>query len=455
MSRPISYTSAVTINAVSFADATNIAAENTTYPWSRGYNNSAYTANYARFQLNAASTNTDCYIYYTFDVGDIPSNATITSVVASVRVSRNNRVGTSTVQLYAGTTAKGSSVTFSSTQTTGTNVTPSDITNGGSWARSELNNLRVMITGRRTNTNQTGYIYLFGMSVTVNYSVNGTEYSVTISNSTTGRTEPTGTTYVYQGLEQIVHIYDIADLSNVNVTDDGNDIKSSLVFTPSGTTASTLNPTNLDDYHGYQAPTNPENGYAGTDSSNYAQLNIRGGGAYMLYTFAVPDIPNDAIINSITCQAKVYISSTSTSITNKTIQLYAGTTAKGTATTISTTSGNTVTLTPGTWTAAELKNIKIRMSAEYTGTSNRYIRFYGANLNISYTIRESVYTYTISNISADHTIVISNVQSNKMYTKVNGNWVGLQKVYKKVSNSWVEQTDLTNVFETDKIYVRN
>ena len=93
------------------------------------------------------------------------------------------------------------------------------------------------------------------------------------------------------------------------------------------------------------------------------------------------------------------------------------------------------------------------MSAEYTGTNNRYIRFYGANLNISYTIRESVYTYTISSISADHTIVISDAQTDKLHMKANGNWTTITRAYKKTGSGWVEQADLTNLFQDGTIYV--
>ena len=76
---------------------------------------------------------------------------------------------------------------------------------------------------------------------------------------------------------------------------------------------------------------------------------------------------------------------------------------------------------------------------------------------VSITLNESFtpgtyYLYTINNIQADHTIVVSQVSQNTMYIKINGSWVTATIVYKKVNGSWIEQTDLTNVFESGVNY---
>ena len=42
--------------------------------------------------------------------------------------------------------------------------------------------------------------------------------------------------------------------------------------------------------------------------------------------------------------------------------------------------------------------------------------------------------------------------SDILYIKVNGTWTAATAVYKKVSGSWVQQTNLTNVFESGVNY---
>ena len=75
---------------------------------------------------------------------------------------------------------------------------------------------------------------------------------------------------------------------------------------------------------------------------------------------------------------------------------------------------------------------------------------------ITYNQSVTYYSYTISNISADHTIVVSQASAQKkMYVKVNGSWVEATAVYKKVNGSWVQQTDLSNVFESGVNYLKS
>ena len=128
MSRPININETLTFSPTGTTGSTNISTS-TSYPLSNGYNSISNTSNYARLQLSASNTSTDCYIYYTFNVSGIPENATITSVACTARIYRNSRVtqNTAGIQLYSNTTAKGSAQTGFST--TASNVS---ISNTGS-----------------------------------------------------------------------------------------------------------------------------------------------------------------------------------------------------------------------------------------------------------------------------------------------------------------------------------
>jgi hypothetical protein len=68
---------------------------------------------------------------------------------------------------------------------------------------------------------------------------------------------------------------------------------------------------------------------------------------------------------------------------------------------------------------------------------------------------KTYYGYTISNVQADHTILVtSSAATDTIYFKNNGAWVSATKVYKKLNGTWVQQTDLTNVFDASTNYVK-
>lgn len=196
--------------------------------------------------------------------------------------------------------------------------------------------------------------------------------------------------------------------------------------------------------HAYYAITNPTNGYADSTSTDYARVNLtRGQSAqtHVYWEFSLPTIPTDATIDSITCNYKARVSSSSTNyIAQATIQLYSGTTAKGSSKSIRTTSTEASSLSStqiGTWTPAEINaGMRLRTWAQRGGsrtTSNYYIYFYGADIEIEYT----------------------EASGDKVFIKSNGLWVEVAHAYKKVNGAWVEQTDLSTLFDNTKPIIRN
>ena len=142
-------------------------------------------------------------------------------------------------------------------------------------------------------------------------------------------------------------------------------------------------------YASISGATNP----VGKDSSNttYATINLKTGSratTYVYFPFGFSSIPENATIDNISCKAKGYVSSTSsTYVPTRQMQLFAGTTAKGSAVNL-TTSATVQTLTCGTWTRNELQNCRLRMYAvrDTSSTStSRNMRFYGAEVTVTYT----------------------------------------------------------------------
>lgn len=162
-----------------------------------------------------------------------------------------------------------------------------------------------------------------------------------------------------------------------------------------------------------------------SSSTSYATITCSTGSkaqTYAFWAFNCSKIPSQAIINSVSCVAKCYVSSTSR-ITTRSVQLYVGTsTAKGSSVSFSNSTSETQTLNCGTWSRQELNNCYIRIGGIRSSSQtsqNTVIRFYGATLTINYTYEETVYEVTSSlatdNIESIEPEGLSNVSSGENY----------------------------------------
>ena len=167
----------------------------------------------------------------------------------------------------------------------------------------------------------------------------------------------------------------------------------------------------------------------GSTNTTYATINLVTGSratTTIYWPFDLSAIPSGAEIDSVSCKVKASVSSTS-GVSSASVQLYSGSTSKGSSTSILSTSTSAKTLSVGTWTRSELQNCRLCLKAQ-RGTSKtsttRSLLFYGADLTVTYT----------------H-------QSEKFMLKLSGAYNDVARTFKKVSGIWVEQTDLANVIE--------
>lgn len=179
-----------------------------------------------------------------------------------------------------------------------------------------------------------------------------------------------------------------------------------------GTDTATSHPVSYDSgYQAYSVST-LDNAYASSSNTSYAQLNLtRNNGAVtqIYYNFSF-NIPSGATITAISANEKCYINTTNSSrITTRQIQLYANGSAKGTATTISN-NQNVTSMTPGSvsnWSVSDVNNLKIRVyvvRGSSNTTSNYYVRFYGADVTVTYSYNYTLYTVTSSSTVSGVTI---------------------------------------------------
>lgn len=430
MSKPVSYTSAVTVNIASFSSITSNVSTGTTYPPSNGINSSANTSNYATF---SATTTSSGYVYYLFNSIEVPSVATINSVSCTVRTRASaSSSGTSSFQLFAGSTEKGTQTTVTSTT-----VTTYNLTSGASWSAQDINDgIALRIGVRRASNNRAYSNRFYGATLTVNYTVDGIEYEINASSETSLATIEPSSQEVFQGESGIVKI-ETDNVGDIVVEDNGTDVTDQLVVKQKVTSGTTSNLALTNTTTGvsstetsfYMSSSNPgytyinlAGGYSaenpnsslptGTGTGNY--VYVKDGGSnnttgWIIYSFDFSSIPSNATITSmeVKCYGAKEEAGTSDSQHVGKIGLYSNNTLKSTEQEFTSSTNQLITINnPGTWTRDELQNAKLRFTVGYYGG-----RIGGITWTVNYSIPAGgnpyYYEYTVSNISADHEIVVA------------------------------------------------
>ena len=374
-----------------------------------GLNGSGNTSTYASFSAQSTSY----YAAYNFDCSSIPESATINSVActARARLSSTNNWSTRTMQLYSGTSSKGSSTSVNSTTSSAYTLST------GTWTRNELSDAKIRITIRRSGNSSRRFDF-YGATLSVSYTWQGAIYEMTATSETTAATITPPSQDVVSG-GSITFTVETDNLNEVVVEDNGTDVTEQLeyVVPTAGDVTFTGIPTSYD-----SANSTYDGIYAGTTDTPLADQNSNdricvyantaaNSISKLTYNFDCSSIPQSATIKSVTCIAAASCYSSGQYFNTKTIQLYNGSTPKGTATTI-TGNGSTKAnhnISGGTWTRSELDDIKIVLYIQRgNNTTQASFSFWGATLTVVYELPagEPYYEYTIDNVDADHTVVV-------------------------------------------------
>ena len=127
------------------------------------------------------------------------------------------------------------------------------------------------------------------------------------------------------------------------------------------------------------------------------------------YTFDLSSIPSNATITSVSLQVMAHEENASRSTC--TIRCYAGSTAKGSLTTVNGTSNTTYTVDCGSWTRAELDTFVMRLSLGYYGGL-----IAGATLTVEYEA-SAQWSVELSGNASEWS-----VKGDNIYKKQNGTW---------------------------------
>lgn len=405
MSKIITRTESKTFNPSSYDSGTFTTSSS--YPTSNGLTDTSSTT-YARFTVSTTSQ----YCIYNIDVTNIPSGATINSVTCSIKAyATSTNISTRTVQLYSGSTAKGSAYTLPTSNQT-FNLTT------GSWTLSELQNCKLRFNGQRSNSGGGGsnyYIRFYGANLIVNYSYQDVVYEVTATSSVQDSTISPGYSEVSNG-DSLEFRIDTNDISEIIVTDNDVDVTDQLIekiIYPN----TSIN-TNLGNYTLVSGSFNGSGASYfqgivgnGVDASKTTSNYYSGGsGVIAVFTYNMNfTLPSNAIITKVYCEVNGHAESTSNSNEYMCVQLRSGDTELTDELNFKSvgTSNSTQTLEPETLpTVSQLSNLVLYCRLGYYGGAIN-----GATCYVEYHLPTDTptiyYTYELNNITEDHIIQIT------------------------------------------------
>lgn len=363
------------------------------------------------------TANSTTRFYYRFDCSSIPQNATINSVTCDFKATcSSNYFNTRIAQLCYGTTKKGEPVTITNSSINNT-VNVQTITDGGSWTREELNGIGIVVEAIRGTSTNGFTLSFYGATLTVNYSYNDVTYQITsISNTDlVDSIEPEGVTVVSSGETYTLNVY--ADtFGNFIVEDNGTDVTSQLVQKEKINTGSSL--TVLGTYTLVSGSFNGQGasyfqgivgkGVDGSQTTSNYYSNGSSTITVFTYNLSFSNIPSNATITRLYVEVNGHAESTSQNSEYMCVQLRSGNTELSSELNFKSigTSNTTQTIEATTLpTVAQLENLVLYCRLGYYGGAIN-----GATCYIEYTLpstSEYYWEYTLSNVSADHTIYVT------------------------------------------------
>ena len=441
------------------------------------YRDTSYTSSPARITHTTSGT-TSYYLYLKgFNFDDIPSNAQVSSFTISVK---GYESGLSTSTSYAprlyynssGTTW--STITGASAASTnfGTSTNTITVPYTGTWAtlKGYGSTLGIRLVIRRSNRNTQGYLYIYGAEIEVTYTaetVHVTGVSLN-KNSTTleeGQTETLTATVTPSNASDSSVSWSSSNTAKATVDSNGvvtavsaGSANITATTTDGGYTATcavTVTAPVLTQYRLTNTATPGKDYLIGNgDSGNIYLLSNESGGSRTLKGVAATVTDGIVSITGSTA-AKCLFS----------LDLY---TAGNNVTTAWSIDGQYIYCdnanglrmnTPATldrfWHYRDHKfwQFKSTSSDGYSDTSSEYkyyLTWSNGNATDAHVDTAGIEN---SNIPAIYLFEEYTPSDTELYVKLNGTWQLVQSAYKKINGSWVQQSDLTQVFQSGTNYV--
>lgn len=405
---------------------------------------------YASVQNTRNSTSNTYYCYLRgFNFSDVPSDAEVTSFTIKIKANESYMSTSSSyrMSLYNGTSSIGSTTVTSSLSTTVQTFTfpiPSTLT----WEtlKGYGSNFGIRIPLRRSSTSSSSYVYVYGAEIDVTYTV-PVYYDVTINNSTSATVSASDTNPL-EGTDVEIRTN---TLSGITIKDNGVDVTSQ--FTQRQGQAESYEVVNVGTY-----------GFTLNSSTGYYVSNNKGvdkSASVCRVDFYVP-VSATITFTYINYAEQGYdfgvFGNIDVALNNNYYPANGGISDTSYKLACNTSSHNMSSAQTLTYDMSSGNHsIWVKYSKDDASAANNdTLQFKVAiTLDEPYT-PGTYYGYDITNISANHTIVVTTSGGqDTAYIKVNGSWVEVSEVYKKINGSWVKQTSLSNVFDSGTKYKLN
>lgn len=405
---------------------------------------------------NTYSSTSSRYVYLRgFNFDDIPEGAIINSFTVKLKAYES---GISTSDSYKPYLANGTTAINGSCTAINTSASVHTFTGiSADWEtiKGYGSNFGIRINCRRASRNTTGYMYIYGAEIEVDYTVPDPA-TVTSTLTGDGTISPNGATSTYKDAEYTLTITPTDKSETVTVTNNGTDVTSQLVahgaestmtFAPDDVTTSGIQ--SGSSYAEYAVGHTAESPYSSTRNM-YASSGSTG---YAEYSFDFSDIPSNAVIEDIEvrCHGHRESSTISSTYVSK-CALYLNGSEASEEIDFPSTSASIITLTPTTMpTRSQLDNMTVRHFVGYYGglvTGISFVVTYSTGSGLDH------YTYTYT-VTGDATIAVTiggSGEESQFYIKETATqWDKYSKLWKKGTNGWAE-VDPYEELDTSKQY---
>lgn len=396
---------------------------------------------------NSRASTTSYYIYLRgFDFSQVPSDAIVSGFTVRLKA-RESGVSTSTS--YKPYLANGTTAINGSCDVITTTATTHEFTGiSADWdtIKSYGSSFGIRINCRRASRNTTSYMYIYGAEIEVTYTL-PVYHSVTINNSTSA-TVTASDTNPLEGTDVEIRA---STISGLTVTDNGVDVTSQ--FVQRSETAESYTVVNVGDYGfdlnsstGYYVSNNQ--GVSKTAALCRVDFHVPVAAtitfSYINYAEQGYDFGVFGNIDVALSDDYYAAGSSGATITDSSYKLACNTSAHNTS--------SVQTLTYDM--SAGDHSIWVKYSKDDASDANNDTLQFKVAITLDEPFTPGVYYgYDITNITADHVIVVSSGgTTTALYVKQNGSWVQVSRAYKKVSGSWT-QVAVDQAFEEGTKYV--
>lgn len=396
----------------------------------------ANTGNSSYATVTNSRSSTSSYYFYLggFNFDAVPDGATVNSFTIKIKVRESGITTSSSYRMYlCNGTSTLSDYASTMPSTTASTITFNNVSSSWETLLNYGSSLAIRVNCRRSSRNTTGYLYVYGAEIEVDYTPLVT-YTITstIEHGTIVSDNPMT---VSEGGDATIRFNGEDGYDFKSMTVNGTSVTPTYNKTETAAAAITVSySTNYSTYSSYSF----DNCHDGNTSSWFWSSEAQASGKYILMEFSKPvDLDSFSTYSSSSTDmpnSVNYLQTSTDGSTWKDVEQFSG----------------SATCTFSNIGAKGIIAVRIyaKSNVDYWLVLNEITMSYTAAVTADY-------SYTISNVTADQTVVIVFTKGTESaaYIKTSAGWTLAKKAYIKESSGWSETTwdGLQTIFSTDKV----